>query len=273
MAQQFAPLGENHIMRRSMSNSYPFDKDASAHLLKQRFQTHFHRPSRSTHQSYSQGITTLMIRSVARRYTWAATLRRYVKSSKGITTMAAHLQGLEMNVVNYADTHAATQDDLHAPMVFVNGSRIAFQEAVKQICPSRLVQKSKYIASAYVDTDGASTCSNLDDVNKMAMFSSGSSGIWSTSTDKTDFACERMTVSMMLTHDAVNQNSQYLPQELAQSDALQKEAKPFMAARHKVSSECIRARRTDEWNSPGYREAWKKTNAQLTMLAKIYLKA
>jgi len=242
----------------------------SAHLLKQRVQTHFHRPSRSTHQSYSQGITTLIIRSVARRYTWAATLRRYVKSSKGITTMAAHLQGLEMNVVNYADTHAATQDDLHAPMVFVNGSRIAFQEAVKQICPSRLVQKSKYIASAYVDTDGASTCNNLDDVNKMAMLSSGSPGIWSTSTENNDF-CQR-TDPMMHTHDSVNQNSQYLPQELAQSDALQREAKPFMAVRHKVTSECIQARRTNESNSPGYREAWTKMNAQLAMFARTHLK-
>jgi len=322
--QQLAVLGGSRPMRPSMSNRYPSDEDTDAHLLKQQIPTHLHGPSSSAHHCYSQGITTLMIRNVPRRYTGAAILLEletfvepggynfvylpwdahrsanngyafvnlisaqvamktsqkmngacwhYVHSSKVITTMAAHLQGLEMNLVHYAGTHAVAQDDLHAPMVFANGSRIPFQEAVNQICRPKFVQKSEDVDSAYVDADETSTCSNFGDVKKMAMLSSSSSGTWSTSTVKNDFACDRRAVPIMLTHDPVNRNNQHLPQELAESDALQRGAKPFMAFCNKVTPECIQAAgESDVRKSPGYNDAWAKMNAQLEMLAGIHLK-
>jgi len=197
---------------------------------------------------------------------------RYVQSSKGITTQVAHLQGLEANLEHYAGTHAPSKYDLHAPMVFVNGSRITFQEAMKQIYLSKLAQESKDMASVHMDSGEASTCSSVDDAKNMAMLSSSSSGMWCTGSAKTDFACEQTAVPMMLTRGRVNQNSQYLLQELTESDALHREAKPFMVFRHNVTSDCIQARATNVLYLPGYHEAWAKMNAQLAMLASIHLK-
>jgi len=78
---------------------------------------------------------------------------RVEQTDKVIKIMPAHRQGLAASIAHFASTRAADEFHQHAPMVFVKGSHIAFQEAVKLFCFPGLLQNPKGIAAAHVDMD------------------------------------------------------------------------------------------------------------------------
>jgi len=78
---------------------------------------------------------------------------REEKTGKVIKIMPAHCQGLAANIAQYASTRVVMENHQHTPMVFVNGSHITFQEAVKLFFPPGLHQSPKPSTAAHVQSD------------------------------------------------------------------------------------------------------------------------
>jgi len=78
---------------------------------------------------------------------------RTENTGKVIRIMPAHCQGIAANIAHYASTRGVVEDHQHTPMVFVNGSHITFQEAVKLFFPPGLHQSRRRIPATLVQVD------------------------------------------------------------------------------------------------------------------------
>jgi len=156
---------------------------------------------------------------------------RFLETKKVITVMAAHLQGLAMNLAHYSGTQVAEEGRLHAPIVLINGLRVSFQEAVQQFCPPELLQKSKAIAAEQVGLD-EETLGNR---------------VWSASTAASSLPCDF-------------QQQKHKMESLVARDA------GSATESHTVHAQSCSSQEFDVRKSKGYREAWDKMNKQLAAL-------
>jgi len=192
-----------------------------------------------------------------------------VCSNKVIRIVPAHVQGLPAYLANFAGTCAAEDCNLHAPMVFVNGSRITFQYAVNIIGPLELQLKGS--TSAYIKTDQELTCSNLE---AMEMMTNASCGTQSTGSDKSYLASNLGATSMISDHSNDNSSCDHPPQDEVNEVAFKKGSKmrqlcqPSVTTDDPFATQCAPTMESDVRYSAGYREAWTALNVQLVTLLK-----
>jgi len=85
-----------------------------------------------------------------------------VQSNKVIATVPAHLQGLARNLAHYADSRVAEDGHAHSPLVWANGVRIDFHDAVQLLCPPESLQHFKSTSNAQEALEELA-CSSVDD--------------------------------------------------------------------------------------------------------------
>jgi len=85
-----------------------------------------------------------------------------VQSNKFITTMPAHLQGLATNLAHYADSRVVEDGHPHSPLVWANGARIDFHDAVRLFCPPAFLQQFRNTPNCHEILE-ESTCTSVGD--------------------------------------------------------------------------------------------------------------
>jgi len=177
---------------------------------------------------------------------------RLLETNKVITVMAAHLQGLAMNLAHYSGTCVAEEGRLHAPIVLINGSRISFRDAVQQFCPPELLQKSKAIAAEQAGLNDESVGNNISAEGKLSTRSCSTTGGWSRSTEASSLPCD-------------------FHQQEHKVDSLVAPHAQCSPESHPVHSPSCTSQKIDVRKLEGYAEAWDKTNKQLADLRQMGL--
>jgi len=175
---------------------------------------------------------------------------RLLATDKVITVIAAHLQGLAMNLAHYSGTCVAEEGCLHAPIVLINGSRISFQEAVQQFCPPELLQQSKAIAAEQAGRNEESMGDNISAPGKLSTRSCSTTGNGSGSTAASSLPCD------------------FHQQEHKVESTIARHAQRATDS-HPVHSPSCTSQKIDVRKLEGYHKAWDKMNKQLAVLRQM----
>lgn len=71
----------------------------------------------------------------------------FVSTSKTCSVVPAHVQGLENNLEHYRDRAVCSPDNVHCPIVFKDGERVVFAEAVRQYCGPPKPDRDRVVAT------------------------------------------------------------------------------------------------------------------------------